>query len=297
MTHSETLFTIGLPVRNASGRIGGVVKSILDQDHQNLELVISDNASTDNTEEVCRDLADQDSRIVYHRNPINIGLLNNFLAAMNLAKGTYFRWIGDDDWLDPTYVTKCLDEFARDDRLIVVTTQTDYIGLDGTSATAAYTGTGLRSDDPITRLTEIVRLLNESYLLMDACYGVYRLDRVSHIARRNMLNDDQVFTTMLALAGPWGHVGEVLARRHWTFQTKDALARKLGVSWAQATFPNELQCIETARRLDEFDLTGAQKTRALVEIGRLYTRRRQATAVRRGKRLIGMAQQLTGRSS
>ncbi|HEY7052921.1 MAG TPA: glycosyltransferase family 2 protein [Mycobacterium sp.] len=294
MQHSDALVSIGLPVFNAGEDLEGVVKSVLEQDHENLELVICDNASTDNTEDVCRALAAQDRRIVYHRNATNVGLLNNFVGAMRLAKGTYFRWIGDDDWLDPRYVSRCLDAFAEDDRLILVTTQIEYTGPDGVTQTAPYNGTALRSDDPVTRLRELLRLLNEGHLMMDTCYGVFRRERVIHIKRRNMVNDDQVYSAKLALAGPWGHVSEVLARRNWTYVSKPDLARKLGVSRLQARFPNEAQCLETARYLSECDLDWQQRNRARMAVVRLYTRRRQNTVIRRSGRLVAAAQRLAG---
>ena len=61
-------------------------------------------------------------------------------------------------------MSRGLDAFAADDRLILVTSQMDYIGPDGLTQTAAYDGTALGSDDPVTRFTEMLRLLNESYL-------------------------------------------------------------------------------------------------------------------------------------
>ena len=152
MRYANTLVSVGLPVRNGADRIERVVKSVLKQDHENLELVICDNASTDDTEELCRDLAAHDSRIVYHRHPVNVGLLNNFISAMRLATGTFFRWVGDDDWLAPNCVSRGLDAFAADDRLILVTSQLEYTGPDGLTQTATYDGTALGSDDPVTRL-------------------------------------------------------------------------------------------------------------------------------------------------
>lgn len=287
MQHSDALVSVGLPVYNASDRITDVVRSVLAQDHENLELVICDNASTDDTEEVCRALAAEDPRIAYHRNATNVGLLNNFVGAMRHARGTYFRWIGDDDALDPRYVSRCLDAFAEDDRLILVTTQIEYTGPDGVTETAPYDGTGLRSDDPVTRLAELLRLFHGSHLMMDTCYGVFRRDRVLNIERRNMLNDDQVYSAKLALLGPWGHVPEVLATRNWTYVSKPDLARKLGVSRLHAMFPNEMQSIETARALGDYDLDRQQRNRARLAIAKLYTQRRQDAVSRRAKRLLG----------
>jgi glycosyltransferase involved in cell wall biosynthesis len=70
---------------------------VLNQDHENLELVICDNASPDDTEELCRGFAAQDGRIAYYRNPVNIGLFNNALSALTLATGEFFCWLTHDD--------------------------------------------------------------------------------------------------------------------------------------------------------------------------------------------------------
>src|SRR2546423_12794655 len=151
MRPGDALVSIGLPVRNAEHRVAGVIRSVLSQDHQNLELVISDNASTDGTERVCRELAREDARVVYHRQSENVGLLNNFVAAMRLARGTYFRWIGDDDSVAPTLVSRCLGSFAADDRLVLVTTQGGFVGGDGGGRTPAREGNAPSSRGPAGR--------------------------------------------------------------------------------------------------------------------------------------------------
>ena len=161
---STDLVSIGLPVRNASAQVEKVIQSVLSQDYEWLELVISDNASTDSTEEVCRDLAGSDHRIVYVRQPENIGLLNNFVATMTIARGTYFRWIGDDDRLEPGYATRCVGAFADDPRLILVTSQVAYTGPTGDVQTAAYDGHGLGSSDPVERLSRDAPLAERELL-------------------------------------------------------------------------------------------------------------------------------------
>jgi glycosyltransferase involved in cell wall biosynthesis len=290
--YTNTLVSVGLPVRNGAARIEGVVKSVLNQDHENLELVICDNASTDHTEELCRDLAVHDRRIVYHRNPVNVGLFNNFISAMRLATGTFFRWVGDDDWLYPRYVSRCLDAFAGDERLILVTSQLEYAGPDGLTQTAAYDGTALGSDDSVTRFSEMLRLLNESYLLLDPLYGMLRREPVMRIERRNMLHEDQVFASKLALAGPWGHVPEVLAGRHWKHEPLSIVARKLDVPLRRAHFATTLQCWEMLRWLDQCGLDEQERRRARLAVARMYVRRQQIVVARRSRKLVRMAREL-----
>jgi glycosyltransferase involved in cell wall biosynthesis len=294
MHYSNPLVSVGLPVRNGSDRIERVVKSVLNQDHENLQLVICDNASTDDTEELCRDFAAQDSRIIYHRHPINVGLLNNFISSMRLATGTFFRWVGDDDWLEPNCVSRGLEAFGADDRLILVTSQVHYIGTDGLLQTAAYDGTALGSDDPVTRFCEMLRLLNESYLLIDPLYGLFRRETVVRIERRNMVREDEVFASKLALAGPWAHVPEVLARRNWEHERLSVVARRLDVPSWQAHFATALQCKEMRRWLDKCDLDEQQRSRARSAVVRMYTRRQRTVLARRSRKLLGIARELVG---
>jgi glycosyltransferase involved in cell wall biosynthesis len=289
MRPGDALVSIGLPVRNAEHRVAGVVRSVLSQDHENLELVISDNASTDDTEGVCRELAREDSRIVYHRQSENVGLLNNFVAAMRLARGTYFRWIGDDDSVAPTFVSRCLASFAADDRLVLVTTQVGFVGVDGVERTAAYEGNALSSGDPADRFVELLRLLNESYLLLDPLYGLMRRSTIAAIPRRNMLREDQVFAGKIALAGPWAHVPEVLARRKWTHGSPPPMTQRLGVPAWHARVADARQCWEMLRCLRDADLDPAQRARCRAAIARLYVGRQWRTVTRRSRKLVTLA--------
>ena len=76
------LVSVGLPVRNAEDRVATAIRSVLEQDHADLELVVSDNASTDGTEDVCRELARSDPRVRYVRQPLDLGILGNFRATL-----------------------------------------------------------------------------------------------------------------------------------------------------------------------------------------------------------------------
>jgi glycosyltransferase involved in cell wall biosynthesis len=286
---SDVLISVCLPVRNGASRLESVVRSVLTQDHENLELVISDNASVDATEELCRDLAAEDKRIVYVRQPENIGLLNNFQAAMRRSRGEFFRWVGDDDWIAPNCLSRCLEVFGADDRLILVTTGVEFIGNDGVARTAEYLRSELASNDPIERLNELLRLLNESYLLIDPLYGLMRRRVVAPIPRRNMLREDQIFSAKLALAGPWGHVNEVLGRRGWRDEKRTELARRLGVPTWTARAASTLQGLETLRWMSNANLDVRQRRQARVAVYQWYVRRQLISMVGRGRRIARLA--------
>jgi glycosyltransferase involved in cell wall biosynthesis len=287
-----TLVSIGLPTRNGAARIERVARSVLAQDHSDLQLVISDNASTDETEEVCRELAAGDERIVYRRQPENVGILNNFVSTMRAADGEFFRWVSDDDELEPGCVSESLKVFEADPRLILVTAQISYTGDDGVTETAAYEGSAFLSDDPVERFAEMLRLLTESHLLIDPLYGLFRREATEAIERRNMLREDEVFAAKLALAGPWGHVPKVLGHRHWKSETPSILARRLDVPSWHAHFATTLQCREMLHWVGDPartpHLTGEQRASARAEIRRMWLRRQQRVAARRGRRLVRM---------
>ena len=279
---SDVLVSIGLPVRNGADRIEAVINSVLSQDHNRLELVICDNASTDGTEELCRRIATEDRRVVYRRHPENIGLLNNFKFAIESATGTYFRWIGDDDWLEPTFVSKALDVFAQNTRLILVSTRIAYQEPDGSVLTdSTYDWAPLGSDDPVERLAEMLRLLNDSYLKVDPLYAMVRRNPVVPIPRRNMLREDRVFAANLALAGPWSHIPEVLAHRHTKDETRASVARLLGAPAWHAHAANTLEFSEILHGVDRADLTAMQRQEARRLVRRMYLHRQRVFYTRR----------------
>jgi hypothetical protein len=106
-----------------------------------------------------------------------------------------------------------------------------------------------------------------------------------------------VFAAKLALAGPWAHVPEVLARRNSKYERRPTLARKLGVPAWHAYLDTELQCIELLRVLDECDLDQQQRRRAKQAVGRLYVRRQQYTWAQRSRKLLRTGRRLVAFSS
>ncbi len=106
MTKSETtpLVSIGMPTYNGEKTIRIALDILLAQDFKDFELIISDNASTDNTGNICQQYAARDPRIRYYRNEMNIEG-ENFHRVLHRARGEYFMWAADDDLWEPSYVS------------------------------------------------------------------------------------------------------------------------------------------------------------------------------------------------
>ena len=96
--------SIGMPVFNGAKTIKKAIDSILAQTFEDFELLISDNASDDETENICKRFANQDSRIRYVRQKMNVGVYGNFDYVMSQAKKKYFMFAAADDWRSPNFL-------------------------------------------------------------------------------------------------------------------------------------------------------------------------------------------------
>ena len=110
--------SIGLPIFNGELFIHKAIESILAQTFKNFELIISDNASTDSTKQICEEFAKQDSRIRYFRQESNIGIHKNFNFVLKQAKNEYFAWAAVDDHLDNDYMEKNIKILDSDKKIV-----------------------------------------------------------------------------------------------------------------------------------------------------------------------------------
>ena len=108
------LVTIGIPTYNRADWLDRAVASALAQDYAHLEVVISDNASTDRSAEICEHWRVADSRVRTYRQSTNIGASANFDFVLQQASGAWFMWLGDDDWIDSNYISQCLEALSGD---------------------------------------------------------------------------------------------------------------------------------------------------------------------------------------
>jgi hypothetical protein len=167
--------------------------------------------------------------------------------------------------------------------LILATTGVSWLGPDGDTTVRAYDGTEMRSTNRATRFTAMLRMLNEDAAI-DPLASLMRRVPVSRIPRRNMMREDQVFATQLALAGPWGHVPEVLLTRRWRHETRPELARYLDVPWWQGRFTTAFQTRELWRVVADAELSSSDRRSAQAAVLRHHVgwhRRRVVEGFRR----------------
>src|SRR5262249_32985361 len=119
MNSRKPRVSIGLYVYNGARFLEDTLDSLLAQTYTDFELIISDNASTDRTEEICRTYAAKDQRVRYYRSKKNVGVGRNCNRVFELATGDYFKWATADDLCKPELVARCL-ELLENDRPVVL---------------------------------------------------------------------------------------------------------------------------------------------------------------------------------
>ncbi len=208
--------SIGVPVFNGERFLSETIDSILDQTFRDFELIISDNASVDGTEKICRRFAEEDRRIVYVRNRENLGAAYNYNQAFHLSSGAYFKWACHDDLLRPTFLERCVEVLDRDPSVVLA-----YAGW----APIDETGDPLprpeprhapwRADarDPVKRTRFSFRMERRP---PSAIYGLFRADALRRTGLyRPTHGGDHILMAEIGLYGPLEEVPEVLFLNRW----------------------------------------------------------------------------------
>ncbi len=129
---SPPLVSIGLPVYDGMPYLRTAVETLLKQDYPHLEIIISDNASTDGTSEYCRALAEVHARVQYLRNSENVGPSENFRRVLGHASGEYFMWASHDDKWSEHYVSALVRTLGARPDAVLATPTVIHIRPDGT---------------------------------------------------------------------------------------------------------------------------------------------------------------------
>jgi glycosyltransferase involved in cell wall biosynthesis len=198
--------TIGLPVYNGQTYLAEALDALLDQSYKNFELIISDNASADNTADICQRYVQQDSRVRYIRQPVNIGLAPNHNVVVEHAQGELFKWASNDDLYARELVERCVD--ALDEHPDVVLAHCWSARVDGSGVVTDAYEYPLNTASP--RAPERFRsVLFESG--GDDDYGVIRTEVLRRTAMKESYHHaDHTIIAELALHGRFYQVPDWL---------------------------------------------------------------------------------------
>lgn len=127
----EPLVSIGLFTFNGAGTLRRALDTLLSQTYKNFELIVSDNASTDETPRILQEYAARDRRINYLRQKETINAADNQLFVLHKARGKYFMWAADDDWWDPKFIETLVKGLEENPEYGVAMSSYDLLWADG----------------------------------------------------------------------------------------------------------------------------------------------------------------------
>lgn len=284
------LVSIGMPAYNAERTIRDSVECLLAQQDCDLELIISDNASTDGTWAIIQELAARDARVVAMRQVQNIGANGNYSAVFRMARGRYFKWASSSDWCAPDFVRECCATLDARPEVVLAAPRTR---LFSGTVEAGYDYDGdmsFEDDDPVQRFSDVTTRLK----LNNVLNGLVRTEAL----RRTRLIEhyrgaDVVLIAHLALLGKIVLLERTLFGRRMDHDTATALMPAEAIrrhhyprrSW-RALFPSIRNVAGCVRAALATDLSMSDKLRALAWVARLARwrgpemRRELAEAVR-----------------
>ncbi len=236
MTADNPRVTIALPVYNGQQMLLEAVDSVLSQTFDDFELLISDNASTDATPELCGEIAARDPRVRVQRHEENIGSWRNFNSVVSSARGECFRWMGDDDVLAPTYLEECWRALESRPEAVLAQSSSVSIDADGKRLPVARFGIGPgyvadrgpRRKGLSARSTVLRAFAAAATVSSDSeFYGLIRTPalRATQL-NRGYFGDDRSLVLELALLGPFAEAPPELWYRRRAHVSWEAMSRR-----------------------------------------------------------------------
>jgi glycosyltransferase involved in cell wall biosynthesis len=198
--------SIGLPVYNGERFLAESIEALLGQSYDDFELIISDNASTDDTPGICHRYERRDSRIRYVRQPHNIGLVPNHNFVVGQARGELFKWASHDDLYARDLLKRCVDALDEHPQVVLAQSWSATIDSTGTPTKLIKYPEATASSRAPERLRSMLFDGKGDYT-----YAVMR----TNVLRRTPLHAsyhfaDRTLITELALHGPFYQVEDWL---------------------------------------------------------------------------------------
>lgn len=214
MTNRKPIVTVGMPVRNGEPYLSEAIESILNQSFGDFELIVSDNASTDATADICTSFAAHDARVRYRRNVHNLGASANYNLVFSQAKGRYFKWAAHDDLCKPQFIESCVDVLERRPDVTITCPRSLFIDAAGKIIRPGASSLSLDCATPARRFSTMVSNLIRS---TDTYWSIFGLIRSDALCRTRMMGNytgtDQVLFMHLVLLGRFVQIPDALFLR------------------------------------------------------------------------------------
>lgn len=217
------LVSLGVPVFNGEKGLARCLDSLLRQDYPNLEIVISDNGSVDDTPHIAERYCRLDSRVKFVRAEMNRGAPWNFNRVFELSSGTYFAWAAHDDERETSFVSECVSRLEEHPDAVLCTGHAA-VSIDSSDEVLYVT-----RFDTFNGCIDVVDRYREALLRLPptAIYGLYRSSAVRKTKLfQPAIATDMAFIRELIIHGPIVQVPKILfryrARESWNTIDQDA---------------------------------------------------------------------------
>jgi glycosyltransferase involved in cell wall biosynthesis len=198
--------TIGLPVYNAERYLEESLQALLGQTFEDFELIVSDNASTDGTPDVCRRYEQLDPRVRYVRQPRNLGAAGNHNFVVDQARGELFKWASHDDLYARDLLERCIEALAANPHVVLAHSWTATIDASASVTAALKYPLDTSSMRPPERFRSLLFKSGG-----DDFYGVVRTEVIRRVVPHgSYYHADRTIVADLALRGPFFQVPEWL---------------------------------------------------------------------------------------
>ncbi len=219
--------SVGLLVYNGGELLSQAIESILSQDFQDFELVISDNGSTDATETICNRYRKADDRIRYSRFSENLGFLKNNWHVYELSRAPFFLWAAHDDMREKSFISKCLAKMKTDPEIAIVYPRTKLLSAQSQFMGIANDHLNTAQENRMERFVHLIWELG----MCNAVYGLFRksmLDKSRNPMYKNYVGPDNLLLAEMALMGKIVQIEDPLFVRRLTRNYNQSLESYLG---------------------------------------------------------------------
>lgn len=210
MLDKQPYISVGMPVYNGDRFLTEALDSILAQTFSDFELIVSDNGSTDKTQEICQEYMARDPRIQYYRNEQNLGASWNQNRVFQLSMGEYFKWAHHDDVCAPQLLEHCAHVLDRNPSVVLSYPKTIIINEQGQQIEKFVDGFDLRLSQPHKRFKRYHNLIRYGH----RCHPILGLIRASALKTTPLMgsypSSDLVLLGELALHGEFYELPEYL---------------------------------------------------------------------------------------